>query len=113
MMSSVAIKQETVELPTKTIVTSSNGNDSIILQMDDESRGDSGEVKREGDTNDRDRNSNAFTYQNHKKKPSSPAAQSKVSSSTINNKPQHHSNRYYNNNSMPPNMPGSRGIYPP
>ena len=114
MMSGVAIKQEMMELPTKTIVTSSNGNDSITSQHDDESRGDTGEVKREGDTNDRDRNSNAFVYHNHKKKPASPAAQSKmISSNTINNKHQHHNNRYYNNNSMPPNMQGNRGIYLP
>jgi hypothetical protein len=112
-MPGIAIKQEMIELPTKTIVNSNNGNDSITSQLDDESRGDSGEVKREGDTNDRDRNNNAFVYQNHKKKPSSPAPQSKISSNTINNKTQHHNNRYYNNNSMPPNMPGNRGIYPP
>ena len=114
MMSGVAIKQEMTELPTKTIVTSRNRNDSITSHLDDESRGDNRDIKREGDTNDRDCNNNAFVYQNHKKKPASPAAQSKsVSSNTGNNKHQHHNNRYYSNNLMPPNMPGNRGIYPP
>jgi hypothetical protein len=118
MMSGVAVKQEMIDLPTKTIVTSSNGNESITSHIEDESRGDNGEVKREGDTNDRDRNNNAFVYQNHHKKmPSSPAAQSKmVSSSAINNAHQHHNNRYYRSNPsnpMSPNLPGNRGVYPP
>jgi hypothetical protein len=122
MMSGVAVKQEMSDLPTKTIVVSANGNDSITSsQLDDESRGDSIELKREGDNGDRDRIGSGFVHQNNKKKSSSPAAQSKQSnpnSSHINkhqhqHQHQHHSNRYYNNSSMPSNMPGNRGIFPP
>lgn len=109
MMSDATIKQETSALPTKTIV-SGNENDSMPHQ-DDESRGDATIIKREGSYGDRE----GYSHQIHKKKSSSPAAHSKGSSSATShgNKHQHQSTRYYNSNSMPPNIPGPRGMFPP
>jgi hypothetical protein len=110
-MSNIVVKHEMMDLPTKPIVSLCNGNDSITSHFDDESRGDNMEVKREGDTNDRDRNGSGFVHQNNKKKPSSPAQSRKNTNNHAIT--QHQNNRYYNSNSIPPNMPGSRGIFPP
>jgi hypothetical protein len=109
MMSDVTIKQEMSSHPTKTIV-SGNENDSITHQ-DDETRGDVTVSKRDGDYGDRE----GFSQQVHKKKPSSPAAQSKssISGNFQVNQHQQQNTRYYTSNSMPPNIPGPRGMFPP
>lgn len=116
-MSDTAITDEVSSLPRKTIVGGIE-NDSL-MQGDDEARGDAAVVKREEDGDERD-HAATFSQQAQKKKSAaaSPAARSKNPSANISQyskqqQQQQQNARYYSNNSMPPNLPGPRGPFPP